>query len=85
MEGRNPDALFNTTYYLQQNPDVAAAGVDPLLHYEQFGWLEGRNPSPEFSTTLYLNANPDVKAAGVDPLVQYEEFGIREGRPIFHV
>jgi len=29
-------------YYLQSNPDVAAAGVNPLLHYIQFGISEGR-------------------------------------------
>ena len=28
--------------YLMHNPDVAAAGVDPLAHFLQFGILEGR-------------------------------------------
>jgi hypothetical protein len=28
--------------YLQQNPDVAAAGVDPWQHYSQYGQSEGR-------------------------------------------
>ena len=64
---------------------MAAAGIDPLLHYEQHGWLEGRDPSAAFSTTRYLNANPDVKAAGINPLVQYEEFGKAAGRAIYHV
>ena len=27
--GLNPDAYFNTAYYLSHNPDVASAGVDP--------------------------------------------------------
>jgi hypothetical protein len=34
--------------YLAHNPDIAVAGVNPLQHYEQSGWLEGRNPSAGF-------------------------------------
>lgn len=33
---------FDKDYYLQVNPDVAAAGVDPALHYLQNGYDEGR-------------------------------------------
>lgn len=80
QEGRNPDAYFNTAYYLSQNPDVAAAGVDPLLHYENSGWNEGRDPSAAFSTTGYEAANPDVAAAGVDPLQHFLVSGAWEGR-----
>ena len=83
-QGRNPDALFDTSYYLQRNPDVKAAGVDPLLHCERNGWKEGRDPSAQFSTSKCLAANADVKAAGANPLVHYEQHGMREGRPIFH-
>lgn len=82
---RNPDALFNTAYYLSHNPDVAAAHVNPLTQYEQFGWKEGRDPSAQFSTNKYLAANPDVRAAGVDPLLHYVVFGQAEGRPAFAV
>jgi hypothetical protein len=38
------DPLFDSAYYESRNPDVAAAGVDPLAHYNQYGWHEGRNP-----------------------------------------
>ena len=31
-EGRDPDAYFSTKGYLAANPDVAAAGIDPLIH-----------------------------------------------------
>jgi hypothetical protein len=37
--------LFDRTYYLAQNPDVKAANVDPLLHFDQYGWKEDRDPS----------------------------------------
>jgi len=79
-EGLNPNALFDTRYYLAHNPDVAAARIDPLLHYETYGWKEGRDPSAAFSTDKYLSAYADVKAAGVDPLLHYVAYGQGEGR-----
>jgi hypothetical protein len=33
---------FDAARYLIDNPDVAAAGVDPWRHYRKFGWREGR-------------------------------------------
>ena len=54
---------FDTAYYLAHNPDVAAAGVDPLQHYLQDGWKEGRNPDAFFNTQYYLNQNPTWRPA----------------------
>jgi hypothetical protein len=34
--------LFDPEAYLQINPDVAEAGVDPLRHFVEFGLAEGR-------------------------------------------
>ncbi len=39
--------LFDSKYYLENNPDVAAAGMDPLFHYVKFGAQEGRNISTQ--------------------------------------
>ena len=33
---------FNTAIYLELNPDVAAAGVDPIQHWFDYGAKEGR-------------------------------------------
>ncbi|PHK93300.1 hypothetical protein CR162_19315 [Pseudoroseomonas rhizosphaerae] len=71
---------FDAEYYLAMNPDVAAAGVDPLAHYTEFGWQEGRDPNALFDISYYLNQNPDVAAAQIDPLAHYIEFGWVEGR-----
>jgi hypothetical protein len=71
---------FDRQYYLDANPDVKEAGVDPLQHFEEFGWREGRDPSPHFSVKGYLSANPDVEAAGVNPLAHFVEHGLAEGR-----
>ena len=37
---------FNAEWYLQQNPDVAATGMDAALHYLLYGEAEGRQPGP---------------------------------------
>lgn len=41
-EGRDPSAAFDTKAYLSHNTDIAAAQVEPMLHYLQFGAAEGR-------------------------------------------
>ena len=43
--------LFDPVYYLESNPDVAAASVDPAAHYTQFGELEGRLPNDPLTET----------------------------------
>ncbi len=83
--GLDPNAWFDTAFYLSRNPDVAAAHINPLRHYEAFGWREGRDPSANFSTARYLAANADVKAAGMDPLLHYVVHGQHEGRSVFPV
>jgi hypothetical protein len=44
------ERLFDTAWYLAANPDVAAAGVDPLQHYIDYGAAEGRDPNPLFDS-----------------------------------
>jgi hypothetical protein len=72
--------LFDTKWYLGQNRDVAARGIDPLLHYLRHGPADGRDPNPLFDTAWYLSRNPDVAAARVNPLVHYLRNGAAEGR-----
>jgi hypothetical protein len=40
--------LFAAKWFLERNPDLGAAGVDPLAHYYRYGWREGRLPNPYF-------------------------------------
>tara|TARA_R110000823_G_scaffold91174_6_gene201159 strand:- start:2260 stop:3603 length:1344 start_codon:yes stop_codon:yes gene_type:complete len=42
---------FSPTFYLRFNADIAAAGLDPLLHYLQYGLREVRIPHPAISET----------------------------------
>ncbi|NER79306.1 MAG: hypothetical protein F6K42_06920, partial [Leptolyngbya sp. SIO1D8] len=82
--------LFDENYYLNQNPDVAAAvshgafqsGYD---HFVRFGLSEGRNPSVLYNQDFYLAAHSDV-ARAVDVgffdsgLTHFLNFGHRENR-----
>jgi hypothetical protein len=43
-ELRNPGPGFDTAGYLKRYPDVAEAGLNPLLHYITHGKSEGRSP-----------------------------------------
>lgn len=43
---RDPSAGFSTAGYLEMNPDVGAAGMNPLLHYVRNGFREGRRLAP---------------------------------------
>jgi hypothetical protein len=72
--------MFNESWYLHHNPDVANSKIDPLSHYLRFGAYEGRDPGPDFDSDWYTSCNPDVASAGVNPLVHYLTVGRFEGR-----
>lgn len=71
---------FDKQWYLDQYPDVRAAGVDPVEHYLTNGWKESRKPSAGFDTAYYLHSNPDVVQSGLNPLWHFVQFGRKEGR-----
>ncbi len=79
--------LFDRELYLEENPDVAQAGVDPVRHYMIHGGFEGRDPGLYFSSRWYLKTYEDVKKSGMNPLVHYLKYGREEGHkahpPIF--
>lgn len=84
-EGRNPAADFETSYYLQTNPELADAGVNPLLHYAKIGSRFGQprtRPLKErvdprdikavrhaFNPAFYRAMNPDVDVDTDDALL----------------
>lgn len=45
-EGLDPSPSFSTLYYLEDHQDVAAQGLNPLLHYALKGRAEGRSVRP---------------------------------------
>jgi GT2 family glycosyltransferase len=72
--------LFDKTWYLNNNPDVLQAKVDPESHYLKYGGFEGRNPGPEFDSSWYLKTYADVKKVNMNPLIHYLLYGKSEGR-----
>ncbi|MGD0389470.1 MAG: hypothetical protein ABSC42_11000, partial [Tepidisphaeraceae bacterium] len=85
------NSLFDEHYYLEMNPDVAAAvakgefatGYD---HYLEYGQYEGRSPSPYWDEAWYLQENPDVAAAVKahkisSGFMHYYLYGQYENRP----
>lgn len=83
-------ALYDESYYLHQNPDVAAAVSSGLLsngytHFVNFGQYEGRNPSTLYNEAFYLSQNLDVADALTGGFFEsgfehYALFGQQEGR-----
>ncbi|MCP5091731.1 MAG: glycosyltransferase [Gammaproteobacteria bacterium] len=71
---------FDSVYYLAQNPEVAATGVDPVLHYLAFGEADGCQPTPDFDPEFYLQTNPDLARAGIRPFSHYIAHGRAERR-----
>jgi hypothetical protein len=73
--------FFDAAFYRVRYPDVAAAGMHPLLHYLQHGASEGRKPNPWFDPDYYLARSPAARRRGGDPFADFLEHGRREGSP----
>ena len=79
-KGYDPHPLFSTTWYLQQNPDVAVTGINPLIHFLAYGAAQKRSPHSVFDTDWYLTQYADVREMGINPLTHFLTVGFREGR-----
>ncbi len=53
--------LFDAALYLERNPDVARAGVNPLVHYIEHGAAEGHGP--DYTEPEHPIAHPPSKSA----------------------
>lgn len=69
--GSRPHPLFDPQTYLALNPDVAAAGVHPLVHFVRYGRVEVRDPDPCFSMRDYLAEHPELEELGCHPLLHW--------------
>jgi len=80
--------LFDSAFYLKQNPNVSPARIDPPEHYLLGGAAAGLDPNPIFNSDWYLARNPDVASQRVNPLLHYVTSGWKEGRnpgPLFDI
>lgn len=74
-------AHLDPEFYRARYPDVGATGIEPAVHYLDYGWREGRDPSPRFSTAFYLECDPGLRRAGTNPFLHYLREGRAAGRP----
>lgn len=80
---------FSPEDYLKMYPDVAAAGVDPTRHYEEFGRTEMRDPNVLFDEMFYRAIHIDVRDAIVfarslaSAFEHFRAYGINESRTIY--
>jgi hypothetical protein len=51
--GLQPNFCFDTAHYLAVNGDVRQAGLNPLVHYLEYGEAENRWPGPHFDPEWY--------------------------------
>lgn len=47
----NPSPNFDTSWYLEKNKDVKKNGINPFVHYIEYGRKEGRLPNSSFDIT----------------------------------
>jgi CDP-glycerol glycerophosphotransferase (TagB/SpsB family) len=66
---------FDADYYLENNPDVRARGLDPLLHFCRHGWRELRRPNPDFDVWWYWTKYLNPSRQALNPLVHYALVG----------
>lgn len=71
---------LDATWYVDRYPDVAESGIDPAVHYLEFGAMEGRDPGPKFDTNFYTKTYADVAASGINPLLHFIQHGQGENR-----
>jgi GT2 family glycosyltransferase/glycosyltransferase involved in cell wall biosynthesis len=73
--------LFDSRWYLLNNPDVSNAGIEPLSHFVKHGDAEGRAPGPGFNSSHYAATWPDVAASNMGPLEHFLRIGRKAGLP----
>ncbi|MTI65568.1 MAG: glycosyltransferase [Firmicutes bacterium] len=62
---------FDAKWYLNENKDVANAGIDPVEHFYYNGWKEGRNPNKDFNLNEYRKQVPEFTDENLNPFMHY--------------
>lgn len=71
FKGISPSPWFDPEYYLRSNPDVAQAGLDPLMHFQRWGWRDGRSPLPGLDIRRVINARPEFRVVNGNGLAMF--------------
>ena len=84
-ERPNITPYFDRTFYLVSNPDVAASGIDPLLHFIETGAEELRAPHPLIDLRFIVQADPLILGPAPSPQALFEllEYDLMAPSPYF--
>lgn len=74
-KGYDPNPLFDTDWYLDRYPEVAAEVLNPLDHFQRWGSQQGRMPSPLFNTRFYRSQYKHIMNEDEDVLSHYFRVG----------
>jgi hypothetical protein len=74
-------SLFDSEFYRREYPDVAAARMNPLLHYLRHGAAEDRKPHPLFEPGYYRRRCSEAPAAGRNLLAHFLAAGSAAASP----
>ena len=79
----DPCALFSANGYLHRNPDVAAGGANPFVHYLKFGTSEGREGTRLWTEAEYREwFADDVLVQRFGSLAHFRQVAVPGGRRI---
>ena len=78
----DPTVIFDYQFYLDNNPDVSESGMDPQLHYYEFGEAENRCPNQFFDPAYYKAKYSDIQDSQIPLFDHYIKFGVHENRQI---
>lgn len=68
--GRDPNAVFDNSFYAANNPELVISDISPLEDYLSGGWRAGLPGDPNYDPSKNTNFNPFVNAE--------DYFGIHE-------
>jgi hypothetical protein len=80
----DPAPWFSTSFYLQNNPDVAAAGLNPFYHYLEHGREEGRPIAPAEAISNDRSWELEIIRTKIDEKFYAEQLGSRGIEPAGH-
>jgi hypothetical protein len=70
--------FFDAAFYRDRYPDVAAARMNPFLHYLLHGAAEHRKPNPWFDPDYYLARSSEARRRGGEPFTDFLLYGRHE-------
>ena len=73
--------LFDPTYYLARYPDIAHVGIDPLVHYVDWGAREGRHPNACLDPDHATDMPPHAADPGSNPRHHDVEYWMGRSNP----